>query len=725
MKWREGSRQGQLRLKLMRRFSSFVLLSHLIVLLVVGGRAAVIVTEESKKSLKLQSKLTLMDLENRLDAAGNAVKSLSGNRLIVNSLSDLEAQKLYLPGLLQDSKNSNRFSYSAVVGFNGQIVSATTSEYFPGVSAEILQTVASQSMDYMSLLPAGDSILISSPISLYGTTQGAAVAVLPIAALREFVLSEDSDLRLALAMNGKIVIGNPEVFSSNELFTDIHPATDEFLSLKKLQTHIYMGIPRTVFFMPVFRISAEVLALTIGVTIVALLLARRFGDSLASPILDLRQKVVLPMEEWEACSPTGTKDELEDLALAFDSARADMRRNNLELIQAKETAELAVKARSEFFALISHEMRTPMNGVIGMSDLLIQTDLSSEQKEYVDTIRSCGDILLNVINDVLDFAKIESGKLELEYRSTDLMTSVDDIVKIVVPLARRKSIEVILETSEGSQGLWVTDPNRLRQILLNLANNAIKFTEQGYVRISVEVCENFTSSAQIQFAVRDTGIGISAENLAKLFRPFVQADSSTTRRFGGTGLGLAICQRLVDSLGGKIWAESVVGQGSTFFVRLPMQREISKSRESVIQVQCLSPEFAKAYPLRILVAEDNLVNQKLIKGLLAKLGYDAVVVGNGNFVLSELHLASFDLVLMDIQMPEMDGLEATRHIRANDSMTQPVIVAMTAGALTTDKEACLRAGMNDYIAKPIALEKLTSVLMKASTGSITWTSAAT
>ena len=709
----------------MRRFSSFVLLSHLIVLLVVGGRAAVIVTEESKKSLKLQSKLTLMDLENRLDAAGNAVKSLSGNRLIVNSLSDLEAQKLYLPGLLQDSKNSNRFSYSAVVGFNGQIVSATTSEYFPGVSAEILQTVASQSMDYMSLLPAGDSILISSPISLYGTTQGAAVAVLPIAALREFVLSEDSDLRLALAMNGKIVIGNPEVFSSNELFTDIHPATDEFLSLKKLQTHIYMGIPRTVFFMPVFRISAEVLALTIGVTIVALLLARRFGDSLASPILDLRQKVVLPMEEWEACSPTGTKDELEDLALAFDSARADMRRNNLELIQAKETAELAVKARSEFFALISHEMRTPMNGVIGMSDLLIQTDLSSEQKEYVDTIRSCGDILLNVINDVLDFAKIESGKLELEYRSTDLMTSVDDIVKIVVPLARRKSIEVILETSEGSQGLWVTDPNRLRQILLNLANNAIKFTEQGYVRISVEVCENFTSSAQIQFAVRDTGIGISAENLAKLFRPFVQADSSTTRRFGGTGLGLAICQRLVDSLGGKIWAESVVGQGSTFFVRLPMQREISKSRESVIQVQCLSPEFAKAYPLRILVAEDNLVNQKLIKGLLAKLGYDAVVVGNGNFVLSELHLASFDLVLMDIQMPEMDGLEATRHIRANDSMTQPVIVAMTAGALTTDKEACLRAGMNDYIAKPIALEKLTSVLMKASTGSITWTSAAT
>jgi signal transduction histidine kinase/CheY-like chemotaxis protein len=724
VKWHESSRQGQLRLKLMRRFSSFVLLSHLIVLLVVGGRAAVIVSEESKKTIKLQSKLTLMDLENRLDSAVNAVSSLSGNRLIVNSLSDLEAQKVYLPGLLQDSKKSNGFSYNAIVGFNGQIVSATASELFPGISAEVLRSAASQAMDFISLLPGGDSILISSPISLYGTTQGAVVAVLPISVLREFVLSEDTDLRLALAMGGRIVIGNPDLISSNELFTDIHPATEEFANLRQLQTHVYMGIPRMVFFMPVFRISAEVLALTIALTIVALILARRFGDSLASPILDLRKKVVLPMEEWEACSPTGTNDELEDLALAFDSARADMRRNSLELIQAKETAELAVKARSEFFALISHEMRTPMNGVIGMSDLLIQTYLSSEQKEYVDTIRSCGDILLNVINDVLDFAKIESGKLELEYRSTDLMTSVDAIVKIVAPLARRKNIEVMLKTSEGSQGLWVTDPNRLRQILLNLANNAIKFTEHGYVRISVEVCENFNSFAQIQFSVLDTGIGISAENLAKLFRPFVQADSSTTRRFGGTGLGLAICQRLVDSLGGKIWAESIVGQGSTFFVRLPMQREISKSRDSVIQVQCLSPEFANAYPLRILVAEDNLVNQKLIKGLLAKLGYDAVVVGNGNFVLSELHLASFDLVLMDIQMPEMDGLEATRHIRANSSITQPVIVAMTAGALTTDKEACLRAGMNDYIAKPIALDKLISVLMKVSTGSISWTSAA-
>ncbi|MFZ9519619.1 MAG: ATP-binding protein [Silvanigrellaceae bacterium] len=708
----------------MRRFSFFVLLSHLVVLLVVGGRAAVIVAEESKKSLRLQSKITLSDLENKLEAVGFAVRSLSVNRLIVNSLSDLDAQKFYLPGLLQDAKNSNGFYYAAVVGFNGQIVSATAEDSFPGISAETLKPSLLESRDFMILLPDGDSILISSPIRLYGTAQGAVVAVLPIASLRQFVLIEDTDLRLALEMDGKMVIGNQEVVASNELFTDVHPATGEFVNLSQLKTHVYIGIPRFLFFKPVIRISIEVLALTIAVTIVALILARRLGDNLADPILALRRKVILPMDEWEACSPTGTHDELEDLASAFDAARNDVRKNSLELIQAKETAELAVKARSEFFALISHEMRTPMNGVIGMSNLLAHTNLNAEQKEYVDTIRSCGDILLNVINDVLDFAKIESGKLELEYRSTDLLATIDSIVKVISPLARRKGIEVMLEAGQGVQGSWVTDPTRLRQVLLNLANNAVKFTEQGQVWVSVEVSESFDSSSQIQFSVRDTGIGISAENLAKLFRPFVQADSSTTRRFGGTGLGLAICQRLVDSLGGKIWAESMPGQGSTFFVRMPMQRIISKSRNSVVGVQILSSEFAKSYPLRILVAEDNLVNQKLIKGLLAKLGYDAVVVSNGSLVLSELHSASFDLVLMDIQMPEMDGLEATRYIRANTSIIQPVIVAMTAGALTTDKEACLKVGMNDYIAKPIAIDKLMSVLMKTATGLINWTSGA-
>jgi CheY-like chemotaxis protein len=216
--------------------------------------------------------------------------------------------------------------------------------------------------------------------------------------------------------------------------------------------------------------------------------------------------------------------------------------------------------------------------------------------------------------------------------------------------------------------------------------------------------------------VHDTGIGIAQEQMARLFRPFSQADSSTSRRFGGTGLGLAICQRLVDSMGGKIWVESTLSMGSTFFVRLPMQREISKSCDTPLEKLALPSQLAKTYPLRILVAEDNLVNQKLIQRLLNKLGYDVVVVGSGKQALDTLMSTSFDLVLMDIQMPEMDGLEATRQIRSLASLPQPTVVAMTAGALTTDKEACLSAGMDDYIAKPIALEKLVAVLIRTSQG---------
>jgi signal transduction histidine kinase/CheY-like chemotaxis protein len=714
----------------MQRFSAFVLVSNLVLLLLAGGRAALFVSQENKKTLKLQTQLTLQNIENRLSSALSTTLLLSGNRLIINSLSDPDALKTYLPGLLQDTNLAHGFTESAVIGFNGQIIFSTHKDSADWLNIEAVHPALESQRTHLTLSPDHRAVVIASPLVLYRTTQGAVVALLPLTAIKSFIDSDDANLHLALEMNRKILISSSEQRAARGLYYEVHPAGPEFSNLHQLNARLHISVPRTVLFDPVARVATEIFALTMAFSLVALFLAHRFGTNLAHPILELRKKVILPMEQWVPCSPTGTGDELEDLALAFDTARADMKRNNVELLQAKETAESAVRARSEFFAVISHELRTPMNGVIGMSDLLMQTQLNKEQRDYAETIRSCGDLLLNVINDVLDFAKIESGKLELESRATDLLENSQGILNIIKPLAVRKNIDVLLKVEEAVQGQWITDPTRLRQILLNLTNNAVKFTEHGRVWIEIRLGEISQSTAQIEFAIHDTGIGISAEQLKKLFRPFTQADSSTTRRFGGTGLGLAICQRLVDSLGGKIWVESELGKGSTFFVRLPMQKVISTTSEHPIAKQTFPLAMARDVPLRILVAEDNLVNQKLIRTLLSKLGYEAIVVNNGKQVVEEImresHVSSsssssttsttstsFDLILMDIQMPEMDGLEATGLIRSMPHLKQPYIVAMTAGALTTDKDACIKQGMDDYIAKPIAMEKLVAALLKA------------
>jgi signal transduction histidine kinase/CheY-like chemotaxis protein len=712
MKLEGQFRKGKLARKLTWRFAMFVLLGNLVLLLLVGGRAILIVSRENKKVIGLQSELILQKIENQISNARKAMQSLSGNRLVVNSLSDPESLKTYLPGLLHDSNLSFGFTHSAILGFNGQLIFATSSGIIIPKLSEYIRPSLERSEDVLALIPELESILFCSPVFLYKSTQGVLLSLLPVSSLRRVVQADDPDIHLSLFMKGRQIIQPSDGQMTSE-HLEIYPAGIHLSHLHSLNASLTMSLPLRVFLEPALTMVSEFSVVSLGLSILAFFLARRLGESLAGPILVLQQKVILPMDQWQDCAPTGTGDELEVLAEAFDDARRDILKNNLELRQAKETAEIAVKARSEFFAVISHELRTPMNGVIGMSDLLMQTELNDEQKEYAQTIRSCGDLLLNVINDVLDFAKIESGKLELEYRPVDLLASVQDILKIPAAMARRKNIALSYEVEDSAKGQWITDPTRLRQILLNLVTNAIKFTEEGSVWIGIKVNETSGSTAQILFSINDTGIGISREHLSRLFKPFSQADSSTTRRFGGTGLGLAICQRLVDSMGGRIWVESVQGQGSSFFVRLPMQREISRSAEQTQASSHLDSKIAEKFPLRILVAEDNLVNQKLIRGLLSKFGYQPIVVGNGQLAVVAVQSDIFDLVLMDIQMPEMDGLDATRHIRSLEHIPQPMIVAMTAGALTLDKQVCLKAGMNDYISKPISVEKLVSVLVKA------------
>ncbi|HTE02211.1 MAG TPA: two-component regulator propeller domain-containing protein [Mucilaginibacter sp.] len=539
------------------------------------------------------------------------------------------------------------------------------------------------------------------------------------------------------------------------------------------------------------------------------------------------------------------EEQVEERTELLARMTVDERRSREEAEKAKEEAEQANKAKSIFLATMSHEIRTPMNGVIGMATLLSSTPLTQEQEEYTETIKNCGDALLTVINDILDFSKIESGNMELEERDFDLRDCVEGVLDVFAESATRLNLDLVYQIEHNVPTQIIGDGLRLRQILINLVGNAVKFTSKGEIFISVKLLSSKNNDLDLSFSVRDTGIGIPADKLNRLFKAFSQIDSSTTRKYGGTGLGLAISEKLIQLMGGNIKVESEPGKGATFhfnirskigsksartYVHLnvaelvnkhvlvvddnftnrsilaaqltqwkfiPLMAEsgrqaldmlssngkvdlvisdmnmpemdgihlAKKIRESYPKTRIIllssigseqsrqeahlfdvilnkptkhhvlykhiidqlkdgkivkepqqvktqfSTDFAKQYPLEILIAEDNYVNQKLTVHILNKMGYKPEVAGNGHEVLEMVAKKKYDMILMDIQMPEMDGLEATQFIRQH-MKEQPVIVAMTANAMPEDREICIKAGMNDYLSKPMKLTEIISVLEK-------------
>lgn len=451
--------------------------------------------------------------------------------------------------------------------------------------------------------------------------------------------------------------------------------------------------------------------------ILTFLVARRLAQRLSTPISTMGQAVeAIQSGDYKTSLPILDDGEIGDLARHINNLASGLDRASREqeqaisqLISAREEAEQANRAKSDFLAMMSHELRTPMNGVLGMLQLLETTEQTREQAEYTALATESTEHLLKVINDILDFSRIERGALELECIPFNLLELVQGSALVFQHSAQQRGLALELQIQAGLENIEVCgDPTRIRQILVNLLGNALKFTEEGAIHLSLEWQALDHDVLWLTCAVHDSGIGISPERLEHMFDAFQQADSSISRRYGGTGLGLAIARTLAERMGGTLQAESKEGSGSTFTLEIPLPFQQSPAHRQ----QAAGDAAPVAAGQEILLVEDNPVNQTVIEAMLRSLGYRVTLVADGIQAVRSAERQRYDAILMDCRLPVLDGYSATREIRAQENGRQVPIIALTANALQGDRENCLQAGMNDYLAKPFKRAELQRILQR-------------
>jgi signal transduction histidine kinase/CheY-like chemotaxis protein len=623
--------------------------------------AARLSSEKALWSEQLGSRLDL--LEARLGHFATSAKAFSENSFVSNGIIDVIGRSAYLPRELENMDRSPGLDRVMLADFKGQLIAWSGSKEPKLGNVEIVRSTINAGKLRTWCDAESGLLYLSQPVNYYNTPQGALVVAIGVQGIRESIIEnsrvsqrDGTFFRVGCAGTRLFDEGKSVSFRGWMYEMSLKPDPVRHPIQSSLKMDVSAGIPYVDLFLPVLVMIGKLLVLGALFMYIGWVIARHI---------------------------------------------------EVELIEARDLAVAASAARSQFLANMSHEIRTPLNGILGNLEILHSEAMSTEHKKCTDDALSSGQILLGLLNDILDFSKIDSGHMKLDIGPFDVRHVAHSVEKTYGQVFKDKGVALEVTIDPAVAQWLVGDSLRIRQILNNLVSNGLKFTKHGSVSVKVSAGQD----DRILIAVSDSGIGIAEQNIQKLFKPFIQAESGTTRRFGGTGLGLSISQQLVKMMDGDIVIKSEEGKGTTFTVS--MQLPASQAPVDVIKESGLNA-IGVVPPLRILVAEDNLINQTLMKRLLDKSGHTVVIANNGEEVLLQLKAGVFDMIFMDCQMPVMDGYEATSKVIELYGSKRPKIIALTANAFKEDQERCLAVGMDYYLSKPIVKTKLDEILLEIS-----------
>ena len=691
-------------------FGVFVALAMATVTTAVGVRLHGAISDNLARELDARVRQDASLLLQRIDYLLESAQVLVRNPLVVNGLNDAQGRQTYLPELVKNFREGRDVHAVALVGYDGRSVYSSL-ESLPTYadSAELRSALATGLVSYLIDATRSEWVVFV-PVTYYSTTQGALVVVFDLAAIARHVLPSDGVIRHSLRADTRVLFS-----TGGEAETDVVTVSHDLGKsgtgfLSSLPLRLEVSSPRQHHLEPARRAVRDVAVLGLLLTLLAIAIAYWMSYSISRPIVTLRQRVrEADGSEGRRCAPLGTNDELEDLAENFDRRTQELRNIQLhledlvaqrtrELEVARDAAESASRFKSSFLANMSHEIRTPMNAIIGLTYLLRRALPDPRQVEQLDKITGAAQHLLGIINDILDFSKIEAGKLGIEAADVDLERLFRTLSDLLSSRAAEKSLEMITRIDPAIPAALIGDEMRIRQILLNFGSNAIKFTEQGHVIFKASAMAADGDLVRVRFEVTDTGIGLSEEQVGRLFQAFEQADTSTTRRFGGTGLGLAISRRLVELMGGEIGVVSAPGSGSTFWFELPLRRGRATTLARSLAALPSAP--------RVLLVDDVPEARAALNDMLTAYSAQVTEAGSGEEAVAAAQAAAtagtpYDLVLMDWAMPGMDGLEASRRIRTMANGTVPRIVMVTAFGADTEGPRLREAGILAQLTKPV------------------------